>query len=368
MTACGQLTFTIQHEWVSFDRLPTETMTRGPMHIETNVDLQPFNTFGLPARAHTLIRIRSEAGLAQVVRNPVYAAAPKFVLGGGSNVVFRESVPHVILKVEITGRRLFRENPTEWIVEAGAGENWHELVAWTLANGWPGLENLALIPGTVGAAPIQNIGAYGVEFNDRFLSLDAVDLTSGQPVSLSAEQCCLSYRDSVFKKTLAGRCLVTRVRLKLPRPWRAVLDYPDLRRRQTALGSAAPDAGEVFEWVCASRRAKLPDPEQIGNAGSFFKNPVVERERHCTLLAREPNMVSYPLTDGRFKLSAGWMIEACGWKGRHLGHVGVYDRQALVLINLGGASHGELMTLAEAVQDSVYDRFGIRLEIEPVVL
>jgi UDP-N-acetylmuramate dehydrogenase len=266
--------------------------------------------------------------------------------------------------------------PKAWIVEAGAGENWHDFVAWTLAQGWPGLENLALIPGTVGAAPVQNIGAYGVELQDRFHALDAVDLDTGRSFTLNAAQCGFGYRDSVFKhearqpgaRGLAGKALITRVRFALPKRWQAELSYLDLQRRMSDSGLTQPDARQVMDWVCEIRRAKLPDPAVIGNAGSFFKNPTVTPEQCADIIAREPGIVHYPMPDGSIKLAAGWLIDACGWKGKTMGQAGVYARQALVLVNHGGATGGEVMTLARAIQTSVYERFGIRLEPEPVVV
>jgi UDP-N-acetylmuramate dehydrogenase len=225
-----------------------------------------------------------------------------------------------------------------------------------------------LIPGTVGAAPVQNVGAYGVELADRFDSLDGVDLVTGRSVTLSAAQCAFGYRDSVFKGQLAGKTLITRVRCRLPRPWRPVLGYLDLQKRIQETGILEPDACTVFDWVCAIRRAKLPDPQQIGNAGSFFKNPVVSAEQCRDIIGRDPSVVHYPLPDGRFKLAAGWLIDACGWRGKSIGRAGVYERQALVLVNRGGAIGAEVLTLARAIQESVYGRFGIRLVPEPVIM
>jgi UDP-N-acetylmuramate dehydrogenase len=260
------------------------------------------------------------------------------------------------------------QTDTAWIVEAGAGENWHALVAWTLEQGWPGLENLALIPGTVGAAPVQNIGAYGLELSDRFESLDTVDLVTGRTVTLNGLQCKFAYRHSLFKGALAGKSVITRVRFRLPRPWQPVLGYLDLERRIAETGIHHPDAATIFGWVCAIRRAKLPDPAQIGNVGSFFKNPLVTAEQCRDIITRDPHIVHYPMPDGSFKLAAGWMIDACGWKGKAIGQAGVYDRQALVLVNRGGAMGSEVVTLARAIQESVYGRFGIRLEPEPVIV
>ena len=345
--------------------MPTTAKT---LQVQQRASLREFNTFGLPAVAGTLVRLACEADVRRVVDHPEYGVAPKFVLGGGSNVVLTRDVPGVVLKVEIRGRRLLRADADAWIVEVGAGESWHEVVAWTVQQGWPGLENLALIPGSTGAAPVQNIGAYGVELKDRFESLDAVDLVTGRTVTLDATACRFGYRDSVFKQHLAGKSVITRVRLRLPRPWQPVLGYLDLERKMAETGNHHPDAQTVFDWVCAIRRAKLPDPAVIGNAGSFFKNPVVSPEQCRDIIGRDPEVVHYLLPDGSCKLAAGWLIDACGWKGKTVGRAGVYDKQALVLVNRGGASGAEVVTLARAIQESVYGRFGIRLEPEPVIV
>lgn len=350
------------------------------MLVEMNVPLRAYNAFGIVARAQTLVRVASEADVAAVLADPALAARPKFVLGGGSNIVLTGDVRALVLKVEIMGRRVVAETDRAWIVEAGAGENWHDVVAWTLAQGMPGLENLALIPGTMGASPVQNIGAYGVELQDRFESLDAIDLATGKAFTLNAAQCAFGYRDSVFKHAaaelsdfgLAGRALITRVRLRLPKAWKPVLGYLDLERKQAETGVAAPTARQIFDWICEIRRHKLPDPRVIGNAGSFFKNPTVTPEQCADIIGRDPRVVHYPMADGSIKLAAGWLIDACGWKGKSVGNAGVYEKQALVLVNRGGkdnpATGGEVMTLARAIQTSVYERFGIRLEPEPVVV
>jgi len=336
--------------------------------VETSVNLRTLNAFGLPASAHTLIRIDGDATLRRVIDHPTLGRAPKLILGGGSNVVFTRDPQAVVLKVEVRGRRLVEERSDAWIVEAGAGENWHDTVAWTIEQGWPGLENLALIPGTVGAAPVQNIGAYGVELRERFESLDLVDLVTGRSATLSLDACHFGYRDSVFKQSLAGKSVITRVRFRLPRPWTPVLGYLELERKLAESGNAKPDARTIFDWVCGIRRAKLPDPAAIGNVGSFFKNPVVSVEQCRDIIGRDPEVVHYPLPDGSVKLAAGWLIDACGWKGKSIGRAGVYEKQALVLVNRGGASGAEVVTLARAIQESVYGRFGIRLEPEPVVV
>jgi UDP-N-acetylmuramate dehydrogenase len=336
--------------------------------LESDVSLKALNTFGLPAYARRLARIRSDADVRRVLDSPEVGRAAKLILGGGSNLVLTRDVDEVVLKVEVPGLRLVEARPDAFIVEAGAGMTWHDVVTQTLAQGWPGLENLALIPGTAGAAPVQNIGAYGLELADRFDSLEGVDLVTGRGVTLERALCQFGYRDSVFKHVLAGKVVITRVRLRLPRPWRPVLGYLELERKVAETGIADPTPHQVYEWICAIRRAKLPDPARIGNAGSFFKNPIVTEEQCRDIIGRDPHVVHYPMPDGSFKLAAGWLIDACGWKGKSIGRAGVYEKQALVLVNRGDAIGAEVMTLARAIQESVYGRFGIRLEPEPVVL
>ncbi|MHB1374911.1 MAG: UDP-N-acetylmuramate dehydrogenase [Thauera sp.] len=330
---------------------------------ERDADLSALNTFGLRARAARLLRLGSADEL--VAALAVLPRGPRLVLGGGSNLVLTGDFPGTVLKVEIAGRRLLRAEPMAWIVEAGAGENWHDFVRWTLEQGWPGLENLSLIPGTVGAAPIQNIGAYGLELVDRFDSLDAVDLQSGERRVFGLADCAFGYRDSAFKRN-PGKWLVTAVRFRLPRPWQAVTRYADVARELASLGVATPTALDISDAVIAIRRRKLPDPAEIGNAGSFFKNPVVEAAACARLLAAHPAMPHYPQPDGREKLAAGWLIEQAGWKGRDLGPVGCYERQALVLVNRGGAVGADVQRIADAIMAEVEARFGVRLEPEPV--
>jgi UDP-N-acetylmuramate dehydrogenase len=346
------------------------------MIVETNAPLQPHNTFGIVARAKTLVRVKGASDVHAVLAHPELSRESKFVLGGGSNIVLTGDVKAAVLKVEVPGRRVLEDGPKGTLIEFGAGENWHDAVTWSLDQGFGGLENLALIPGTVGASPVQNIGAYGVELQDRFESLDAIDLMTGREFSLDAGQCAFGYRDSVFKHSpardsdfgLAGRALILRVRVRLPKPWKPVLGYLDLQRKVAETGVANPTARQIYDWVCAVRAAKLPDPRVIGNAGSFFKNPTVTPEQCQDIIARDPGIVHYPMPDGSIKLAAGWLIDACGWKGKSVGQAGVYEKQALVLVNRGGATGGEVVTLARAIQTSVYERFGIRLEPEPVVV
>ncbi len=239
-------------------------------------------------------------------------------------------------------------------------------MAHCLAQGWPGLENLALIPGTVGAAPVQNIGAYGVELDQRFHSLLAWDLQAGREVEMGPEDCRFAYRDSVFKRDAPGRWLIVAVRFRLPVEWRPVLEYPDLQRH-ASLQQREVLPRQVFDAVCEIRRGKLPDPAVLGNAGSFFKNPVVEAGRYRRLKAEHSGLVAYAQPDGRYKLAAGWLIDQAGWKGRRAGPVGVHERQALVLVNYGGATADDVLGLAEQIKASVSQRFGVLLEQEPVI-
>ncbi|PLZ03248.1 UDP-N-acetylenolpyruvoylglucosamine reductase [Burkholderia sp. WAC0059] len=331
--------------------------------------LRAHNTFGFDVRARLACRLETEVDLRAAVRDPRARGQRTLVLGGGSNVVLTRDFDGLVLLVALRGRRLAREDEHAWYVEAAAGENWHDFVAWTLEQHMPGLENLALIPGTVGAAPVQNIGAYGLEMAERCASVRAVELASGKVTEFDAADCGFDYRDSVFKREGSGRFAITSVTFRLPKRWTPRAGYADLARELEARGFAdTPDARAVFDAVVAVRRAKLPDPVQLGNAGSFFKNPVVDALQFDALLAREPQIVSYPQADGRVKLAAGWLIDRCGWKGRALRAAAVHDRQALVLVNRGGATGADVLELAQAIRSDVRTRFGVELEQEPVSL
>jgi len=328
----------------------------------TDSSLQHCNTLGLPARARLAV-LGDEADIPALCRG--LRGDPVFILGGGSNVVMQPRPRHRVLRIGLRGIRLWQETADHWIVEAAAGEPWHDFVAHCLDQGWPGLENLALIPGTVGAAPVQNIGAYGLEVEQRLHSVVAWDLQAGRECTLLPSECGFAYRDSRFKRDGAGRWLIVRVRFALPKAWTPRLDYPDLRAHP---GVAEATPRRIFDAVCDIRRRKLPDPAVLGNAGSFFKNPVVDTAQAAQLRARHPDLRAYPQADGRVKLAAGWLIEQAGWKGRRLGPVGMHERQALVLVNHGGASADDVHALARAVRAAVRERFGVDLEQEPVLL
>jgi UDP-N-acetylmuramate dehydrogenase len=274
-----------------------------------------------------------------------------------------------VLHMAIEGREVLGvdgANGEHTLVRAAAGENWHGFVAWTLAQGLGGLENMSLIPGTVGAAPIQNIGAYGVELKDVFHSLTVYDLASGGLRSMTAAECRFGYRDSVFKHPAGAGLVIVDVTFALPTAWHPNLRYAELAQAVAAAGLDTPNAPDISEMVVAIRRRKLPDPAVIGNAGSFFKNPVVSNARCAGLLAAFPALVHHAQPDGSEKLAAGWLIDQCGWKGRNLGAAGVYPKQALVLVNNGGATGAEVLALAQAIVDDVRRRYGVTLEPEPV--
>jgi UDP-N-acetylmuramate dehydrogenase len=335
--------------------------------IAHDISLQQFNTFGIPARARHYLRVEDPAQLAALAADPVFAALPRLVLGGGSNLLItRDEVDLLVLHMALAGREIVGETPDAILVRAQAGENWHAFVQWTLDQGLGGLENMSLIPGTVGASPIQNIGAYGAEVKDLFHSLTAFDFATGATLTMDAAACRFGYRDSVFKHGEGRGLAVLDVTFALPRAWRPNLRYAELA--QALQDVAAPTPREVSDAVIAIRRRKLPDPLEIGNAGSFFKNPVVAREQCERLLDAWPNLVHHPQPDGTEKLAAGWLIDQCGWKGRSLGRAGVYPKQALVLVNNGGASGPEVLALARAIQADVQERFGVLLEPEPVMV
>lgn len=328
--------------------------------------LASLNTFRIPARARHYLRVDGAAQLEAVRRDPLLAGLPRLVLGGGSNLLFTRDFDGIVLHMAGQGKELLGEQDGRLLVRAQAGEGWHAFVQWTLAQGLGGLENLSLIPGTVGAAPIQNVGAYGTETKDVFHSLSAYDMASGEVRTLDAAACRFAYRDSIFKHLEGRELVVLDVTFALPVAWTPNLRYAELARAVEQAGLTEPTPLDIGRMVEAIRRRKLPDPSEIGNAGSFFKNPVVSREHCARLLAEFPQLVHHAQADGSEKLAAGWLIDQCGWKGRALGAAGVYPKQALVLVNLGGAQGEDVVRLARAIQEDVKAKYGVELEPEPV--
>jgi len=334
----------------------------------SDAPLEALNTLRLPGRARRLAEITSREQLRGLIEGGELSPGPVVVLGGGSNVVIAGDLDATVLLIRIPGREWVGEDAEAHYVRAGAGEDWPAFVEWTLAQGWGGLENLAFIPGTVGAAPVQNIGAYGLEAKDRFHTLEALELASGRTRVLDREACRFGYRESLFKGEEGRGLVVCSVTFRLPKVWKSETGYAGLAGELASLGLEHPTPLQVAQAITAVRRRKLPDPLEIASAGSFFKNPVLEPQAFAALKERFPRLPSYPQADGRFKVAAGWLIEECGWKGRALGPVAMYAKQALVLINLGGATGADVLRLARAVQADVRDRFGIELEMEPVIL
>jgi UDP-N-acetylmuramate dehydrogenase len=344
------------------------------MVLEENVSLLPYNTFGLDVKARYLARFTSVEELRELLQLPLVQAAEKLVLGGGSNLLFTQDFGGVVLKNEIRGLHLLSEDADTQtaLLRAGAGESWHGLVEYALDQELSGIENLSLIPGTVGAAPLQNIGAYGAELRDTFERLEALEISTGRLRVFAADECGFGYRESVFKNVLKGQFIVTAVVLRLHRRARINVRYGALQETLAELGvTGEPTPREVSQAVVRIRRSKLPDPAQIGNAGSFFKNPAISQARFDALHAQYPNLPGYPVPGG-VKVPAGWLIEQAGWKGARRGGSpgthGVHDRQALVLVHLGGASGQDLRILAEDIIASVRQKFGIELHPEVNIL
>lgn len=336
------------------------------LSLQTDYPLLKLNSFGIDARAQEFLSIEHIAQLHALRANATLAGLPKLILGGGSNLVLSDQVPGLVIKIALAGKEVIGEDDAHVYIRAEAGENWHAFVRWTLEQGYGGLENLSLIPGTVGAAPIQNIGAYGVEIQDVFHSLDAFDLSTGEVLTMRKAACRFAYRDSIFKHDYKDRLVILGIVFALPKIWAPKLDYADVAHYLAEKGITSPSPLDVSDAVIAIRQAKLPDPAVIGNAGSFFKNPIVTAELRGQLLQSYPKLVSYIQPSGEYKLAAGWLIEQCGWKGKSLGNAGVYEKQALVLVNRGGATGVEVRQLAQQIQHDVQQKFSVRLEVEPV--
>ncbi len=338
------------------------------LDIHHDASLKALNTFGVDARAALLANVHAADELPTLFAAIRANAMPWLALGEGSNLLWVDDMPGVVVRPLIRGMDIHADDGHIARVRAGAGENWHRLVDWTLEQGLSGLENLALIPGTVGAAPVQNIGAYGIELDRYIAAVDAFDVVEDRHVRLSAADCGFAYRDSRFKQE-RDRWLITAVEFDLPRHYEPSLDYAGIREELAKRHVATPDARAVFDAVSALRRRKLPDPVVTGNAGSFFKNPIVHDTQAAFIRDHHPALPSWPAMDeSHVKLSAAWLVEQCGLKGYRVGDAGVSDRHALVLVNHGSASGRQILAVAQHVQRTVEARFGVQLEPEPRVL
>lgn len=332
--------------------------------IEHNYSLNHLNTFGIPAIAKLFTTVKNEDAVRRLIDDQFFKKNEYLILGGGSNLLFTEDYNGLVVKNNLKGIEVIGENDDHVFVQAGAGENWHSFVTSCIEKGWNGLENLSLIPGNVGASPMQNIGAYGVELKDVFHELEAIHLASGEIHYFDKGQCEFGYRESIFKKDLKNQYMISRVSFKLAKKFNGNIAYGAIEEELSRLNITELNAPAVSQAVINIRKSKLPDPAVLGNAGSFFKNPVVKEELYQRIKQAHPNIAAYPADGGNFKLAAGWLIENAGWKGKKVGNCGVHDKQALVLVNHGGALGKEIFDLSTAILEDVKEKFGVELERE----
>ena len=335
------------------------------MQIEKNKSLQAFNTFGIAAQAAHFVTVNSVAELQEVLSQKI---KPIFILGGGSNLLLTKDVKGLVIHNNILGKKVERDFKNSVYLSAGAGEGWHDFVLYTIEQGLGGLENLSLIPGRVGASPIQNIGAYGVELKDVFHQLEAVELSTGKIRVFKKTECAFGYRESIFKKKLKGKYCITKVVFKLSKSPKVNVTYGAIQNVLAAQNIKKPTIKNVSDAVIEIRSSKLPDPAVLGNSGSFFKNPEISKTHFKKLQKEFPHIVFYNLENGKVKVPAGWLIEQCGWKGKKVGNTGSHAKQALVLVNYGNATGAEVQKLAEDIIQSVEDKFRIKLKAEVNVL
>jgi UDP-N-acetylmuramate dehydrogenase len=333
------------------------------LQIQQNVSLKNFNTFGVDANASFFAEINHPEELVELFMDPQWQQVPRLVIGGGSNLLLINDFDGLVIRMNIRGIE-HRINHNEVFVEAGAGEVWNDLVNFCVQREYAGLENLSLIPGSVGASPIQNIGAYGVELKDVFHSCRAFEIATGDFKVFSKDDCKFGYRESVFKNELKGQYIIVTVKFDLSLIPNVNLRYGAIEQELTARGITEPTIKDVSQVVSHIRVAKLPDPSTIGNAGSFFKNPVITTTEFEPIKNKFPEVVNYPASDGLVKLAAGWLIEQCGWKGKVVGNTGTWKNQALVLVNHGGATGTEVYNFSSQIIDSVYSKFGVTLQRE----
>jgi len=330
-----------------------------------NYSLKALNTFGIDVATRHYVRVDSEFELIDFIKNSHVRKNLKLVLGGGSNMLLTKDIDGAVLHVNIKGLQIISQDGTTATIEAGAGENWHQVVLWALENQLGGIENLSLIPGNIGTAPVQNIGAYGVEIKDTFHSLDAVHIITGEKRTFNLTDCAFGYRDSIFKNTEKGQYIISKVRLKLNKPPHSISShYGDIENQLAAKRIDEPTIHDISRAVIAIRQSKLPDPAKIGNSGSFFKNPVVDADLGHALKQKYPGLPLYPAGEGKVKIAAGWLIDSAGWKGFRKGDAGVHSMQALVLVNYGQASGKQILELAHKIIADVKNNFGVELEAE----
>jgi len=333
------------------------------MNVQTNFSLKNFNTFGIEVKAKQFIEVQHTEELNHVLKR--FYTEEIFVLGGGSNMLLTQDISKTVLFINNKGIEIVEENDNEITIDVAAGENWHELVLWTVERNYGGLENLALIPGHVGTSPIQNIGAYGVELKDTLISCETLHRQTLDNKTFTNQDCQFGYRQSVFKNSLKNQYIITRVRFKLTKQNHKInIEYGAVKDELAKLGVSQPKPKDIAEAVTRIRQSKLPDPKTLGNSGSFFKNPIIEKTQYNILKTEFPGVPCYPVDDKHVKVPAGWLVEHSGLKGYRDGDAGVHKKQALVLVNYGKASGQEVLALSKKVQQTVQDKFGIALEAE----
>jgi UDP-N-acetylmuramate dehydrogenase len=330
-----------------------------------NVSLRPYNSFGFDAVAKQFAEINEVSELPALIQSGALQCQKTLILSGGNNVLFQNEVfDGIVVYINTKGIEILREDENDVVVHAQAGEDWPDFVRFCVGKGWHGVENLAHIPGKVGAAPVQNIGAYGMELKDSFLQCEAINLYAGESKVFTKEECRFGYRESVFKNELKGKFVITSVDFLLKKEAPLHLEYGNIKAYLEQNGIENPTLQQLHDAICAIRDTKLPDVKQIGSAGSFFKNPVIERAQFEALQKDYPTMPHYDEPNGMVKVPAGWLIEQAGWKGWRDEHVGVYDKQALVLVHYGGGKGHDIVELAHKIQDSVEEKFGIKISPE----
>lgn len=333
------------------------------MTIQKNTSLKKYNTFGVDAKAENFVVIKSIEDLREVLNLKAYP--DKFILGGGSNMLLTKDLDALVILIGLKGIEIVKEENSHVVINVMAGENWHELVLWTLDNNLGGLENLSLIPGSVGSAPIQNIGAYGVELKDYFISCEVMEIATLHTKTFTREACKFGYRDSIFKNEAKGKFVITSVQLRLSSKNHDLhTSYGTINDELKRKGIENPTIKDISNAVIGIRQSKLPDPKILGNSGSFFKNPIVDEDMYNELQKKHPSIPSYKVSENAIKIPAGWLIESCGYKGKRFGDAGVHKNQALVLVNYGSATGKELLALATQIQKSVLKKFGIQIEAE----
>ncbi len=335
------------------------------MKIKQNQSLKKYTTFGIDVRAHYFVEINDLKALNSLFADSKYKSLSKLILGGGSNVLFTKDFEGIVIQLNLKG--IFKENEDENFVyiKALAGENWHNFVQWSLNQDYGGLENLSLIPGNVGTAPMQNIGAYGVEIKDVFHELEAYEISTGKIHVFSLEECKFGYRESIFKTILKGQYVIVSVTFKLTKHNHIIkTSYGAIQEELEKKNIQNPNIQDVSKAVIAIRKRKLPDPKKIGNSGSFFKNPIISKKHHEKLQKQFPDLIAYPIDDDYVKIAAGWLIEKAGWKGKRFGDAGVHSKQALVLINYGSATGATIYELSQKIIDDIKNKFQIHLERE----